>query len=85
MSYIYPLTIFCSDAKSYEESERLQTIFKIVEQMIYDLVPQIVEKYMKDHKEAYDIDIRTLINGCLVNSEELKKEIVSQITGKLST
>ena len=52
--------------------------------MIYELVPQYVEKYMNEHKEKMVLDIQTLVNGKMVNSNNITDAIKEVLAKELN-
>ena len=84
MIYDKTLANLIGCAKSYEEQQQLEYLFQMVEIMIQEQVPQIIGKYMSEHREMLTYDIRTFLNDELINLPEVKKEIISQIINQLN-
>ena len=52
--------------------------------MILEMVPQIVERYMNEHKDKLILDIETMINGKMINSDNIVSAIQDAIARQLN-
>jgi len=55
----------------------------IIDQMISEKVPQMVEKYVKEHTEDLIINIQTMINGAVIDLPDIRNEIMRQVSKKM--
>ncbi len=85
MSYARSLSNIIGNSRTYEEQIQIEQLFKIIEMMIKEITPQIIEKYMREHKESIDIDIKTYLNGELTDMNEIKNKVLSRIIKELSS
>jgi len=82
MSYYHSITNLLASSKSFEEQTRMLDTFMVIEQMISEKVPQMVEKYVKEHTEDLIINIQTMINGAAIDLPGIKDEIMRQMSKK---
>ena len=80
MSYFRSMTNLFANTKSYEEMEALENLFSVINQMI----DEKVKKAIADHREELIIDIKTMLNGKMVDIPAIKDEINKQIIKGLS-
>lgn len=52
--------------------------------MVIEIVPQIIERYMNEHKDKLTLDIETTLNGKVVNSENIVSAIQDTIVRQLN-
>ena len=83
MSYYNGITNLIASSKSFEEQTRIEDLFMIIDQMISEKVPQMVEKYVKEHTEDLIINIQTMINGAVIDLPDIRNEIMRQVSKKM--
>ena len=57
MSYLYDKSFAIMKCNSWEEKIVIERLFSAFEQMILEIVPQIVERYMNEHKDKMVLEI----------------------------
>lgn len=84
MSYLYDKSFAIMKCNNWEEKIMIERLFSAVEQMIIEIVPQMVEKYMNEHKDKIIIEIETMLNGKMINSDNIVSAIQDAIARQLS-
>lgn len=84
MSYLYDKSFAIMKCNTWEEKIMIERLFSAVEQMIIQIVPQMVEKYMNEHKDKLILEIETMINGKMINSDNIVGAIQDAIARQLS-
>lgn len=84
MSYLYDKSFAIMKCNTWEEKIMIERLFSAVEQMIIEIVPQMVEKYMNEHKDKLILEIETMINGKMINSDNIVGAIQDVIARQLS-
>lgn len=84
MNYLYDKSYAIMKCNSWEEKIMIEKLFSAVEQMVLQIVPQIVEKKMNEHKDKLIIEIEAMINGKMINSENIVSAIQDSIARQLS-
>lgn len=79
MAYFTGISYLTAGAKSAEERVFLEKLFLVIDQMI----DEKIEKYISEHKEALLIDLKTTLNGKIVDLPAVKGELVNQIIEQL--
>ena len=79
MAYFTGVSYLTAGAKSAEERIFLEKLFLVIDQMI----DEKVEKYISDHKEAFFLDLKTTLNGKIVDLPAVKSELINQIVEQL--
>ena len=84
MGYMYEKSLAIMKCKNNEEKIAMDNMFTVVEQMIKEEVMQYVEKYMNEYKDRMILEIAAMINGKVVNLENLGNMIRDVIVKKLN-
>ena len=83
MGYLCDKSFAIINCKTWEETIAMENMFSAVEQMIIELVPQYVEKYLNENKDKIIFEIETLINGKIINSNNIVNAIHDEIVKQL--
>ena len=82
-NYLYDKSYIIASQKTAQDRIDMERLFQTVEQMINELVPNIVEKYINENQEKLLLNIQTMINGHCVGTdaiiESIQKELVNQL------
>lgn len=70
--------------KNIDEKIMIERLFSTVEKMINDSVPLMIERYMNANKDKLILDIETMINGRMIDSDDIVNAIQKEIAKKLS-
>lgn len=84
MNYSYKKSYLIASQKTTQEKIEIELLFQAVEEMINELVPIIVDKYLKENNEKISLNIQTLINGKAFGSEKIIDEIHNLLENELS-
>ena len=84
MSYLYDKSFAIMKCNSWEEKIKIESLFSAIEQMVLEIVPQMIEKYIDEHKDKLILDIETMINGKTINQDNIISAIQDTITRQLS-
>ena len=80
MSYLKHMGILLANTKSYEDFEAMENLFYVIDEMI----DEKIKKYIADHRNDITVDIKTLLNGKIVDMPSIQKEINKQIIQELN-
>lgn len=83
LNYLYDKSYVIAGQQSPQDRIMMEKLFQAVEQMINDLVPIMIEKYLIENQENVLLKIETMINGHSVSSQaimdSIQKELVNQL------
>ena len=84
MSYLYDKSFAIMKCNTWEEKIMIERLFSAVEQMVLEIVPKIVDKYMEEHKDKLILDVEPMINGKMIDSNNIVKAIQDIIVKQLN-
>ena len=84
MSYLYDKSYAIMKCNTWEEKIMIERLFSAVEQMVLEIVPKIVDKYMEEHKDKLILDVEPMINGKMIDSNNIVKAIQDIIVKQLN-
>ena len=85
MDYLYEKSLATANCKSLDEKSMIDRLFTAVERMVEQKVPFMVDKYINEYKDKLIIDIETMINGKMVNSDSIVSAIQETVAKQLNT
>lgn len=83
MSYFHTMTDMLVGASPEHEKHVYQTVM-LIDSMIHDIVPQMIDDYLKTHIDDLTANVSTLLNGKPTDLDGLRADIIALITEKLS-